>query len=101
MTAPPISSPRPKARRLPGHPGLPALALLLGLFVVLGQPAHAEPASYEAELCAPPDDSLSPTRWLRATSLAVRGLVPTLEEYQAVASADAETLEATVDQLVD
>lgn len=110
MTALPLSSPRPQAPPSIGRSGRPGAAALLVLAVSLnlglslgpGQ-ARAEPGSnaYEAELCAAPDDSLSPTRWLRATSLAVRGLVPTLEEYQAVADADAETLEATVDQLVD
>lgn len=82
--------------RFPPRPRLSAgVACALGLLLAAA-PAQAEPAQ-----CAEPSDTLSPTRWLRATSLALRGLIPTPEEYGAIAAATPDSLEATVSALVD
>lgn len=64
--------------------------------------AQLSPAqANDGELCAPPEDSLSATRWLRATSLAIRGLIPTPQEYEAIADVSPDELEDIVSQLVD
>ena len=68
---------------------LPALALITAFFAAA--PAHADE-------CAP-TDAVDPLRLLRQTSLDIRGIVPTFEEYERVRSAPDRAAE--VDSIVD
>jgi hypothetical protein len=43
----------------------------------------------EPETCPPADELVDAERWLRAASLDIRGVIPSLEEYQQISSPDA------------
>jgi hypothetical protein len=89
----------PQCRRRPSGP-LPPFAL--GAFVALvALGSFATPSAHADGICIEPTDDLDATRWLRSTSLAVRGLVPTPEEYAAVVEASPEDLDFLLETLVD
>jgi hypothetical protein len=77
-----------------------ALAATFG-GVALGASALAEDTpAWDEQLCVAPDDLLSPTRWLRAVSLDVRGRLPSLEETAAVVEAEARGEEGAPEAVV-
>jgi hypothetical protein len=82
-----------------------SLGVTLAAALALAASAVSPAAAENGELCAPASESLNATRWLRATSLSIRGEVPTPAEYAAVAAAedtrDAWLLEDTVAAIVD
>ncbi len=91
--SPPEASPGHSVSRL----GLIVAGLLSA--VVGASPAHADDAPPWCEEAA---DTLSPTRWLRAASLSIRGRVPSVDELGAiVTAADAEHPEAIADAAAD
>lgn len=49
----------------------------------------------------PPDDHLSATRILRRISLALRGEVPSIEDYEAIAKADPQAAEGILQSAID
>jgi hypothetical protein len=87
-------------RRRPG----PLAALIAACFGLVPHGAsRAEVGAGEGDaelLCTVPEEALSPTRWLRALSLDVRGRLPTLEEAQAVLAAEASGEAGAADAMV-
>ena len=72
-------------------------AWLIGLALIVGAPQSLDAAQVnDALVCPPTEVELSPTTYLRSISLDLRGVAPTVEEYEAVAA-----LGEVPDQLIE
>ncbi len=61
-------------------------AWLIGLALIVGAPQSLNAAQVnDALVCPPAEVELSPTTYLRSMSLDLRGVAPTVEEYETVA----------------
>ncbi len=62
--------------------------LTLAIAALSGWASMATAVASEPETCPPADELVDAERWLRAASLDIRGVIPSVDEYQQISSPD-------------